>query len=109
MLEQEKLGEKFRRNGAKNSLQELSCEEPGCEEPGDQGRPARPAAMFELMLINDCIFSGVGLDCNSMVRCNTNIAMLRIFWRISGGWGLSLLSAAVMKMVQSLRLNSSAA
>ena len=35
------------------------------------------------------------------VRCITNIAMFRIFWRTSTGWGLSLLSAALMKIDQS--------
>jgi hypothetical protein len=47
--------------------------------------PARPAAIFELISISDCIFAGLGLVCSSMVRCMTNSAMFLMFCRTSTG------------------------
>jgi len=60
------------------------------------------------MSISDFSFAGSGLICISMVCFMTNMPILAMFWRTSSEFGLSLSSAAVRKMDQSLRLTRSA-
>src|SRR6185437_2831439 len=45
----------------------------------DQARPARPAAMLQLMLIKDFSFSGFGSSCMSTVCRITKMAIRRMF------------------------------
>src|SRR5258708_5646509 len=67
-----------------------------------------PEKLSSLIAIKDESFSGSGLSCMSMVWFMTKTPMLAIFCRTSIGCGLSLLSAALRKIVQSWRLNISA-
>src|SRR6266704_5739797 len=73
-----------------------------------QTRPDRPAARLQLMSISDFNFAGSGFNCMSTVCFITNTAILAMFWRISSGCGLSLVSAALMKIDHSRRLKSNA-
>src|SRR3977135_364230 len=73
-----------------------------------QTRPARPAARLQLMSISDFNFAGSGLTCMSTVCFITNTPILAMFWRISIGCGLSLVSTALMKIDHRRRLKSNA-